>query len=153
MSEKIINNDLKKKAGGLPSQISDDMLGDIDSAIQGLSGEFLEAIRQQIDDLMPIFVKLKTDPKKMDELFMRAHDIKGQAGTFGYPLITYVGNELCRFIEKIDEPYTQQKLDVIQAHIGTMYALFKNKVTGNGGPVEDKILDGLEKAVEKALQE
>lgn len=34
--------------------------------------------------------------KAADALFAVAHDIKGQAATFGYPLLTRMGGELCR---------------------------------------------------------
>ena len=147
----MLPNKLKQKSGPLQREISDDMLKNIEASIQAMSEEFLEAIGQQIDELMPLFQNIKSEKKGMDDLFTKAHDIKGQAGTFGYPLITYVSNELCRFLEKIKAPYSEQSLHVVLAHIHTMNALFKNKVTGNGSDVEEKILDGLEKAVEQTL--
>lgn len=145
-------NDLKDKVGSLPTQISEDQLADIDNAIQGLSDEFLVAIEEQINQMLPLFDKVRKGENELHDLFVVAHDIKGQAGTFGYPLITFVGNELCRFIEKIKEPYTDEMFEVVLAHISTMSALFKNKVTGEGGETEHKILDGLEEITQKVLK-
>src|SRR5262249_9579599 len=34
-----------------------------------------------------------------DALFLAAHDIKGQADTFGFPLVAPVADSLCRLIE------------------------------------------------------
>lgn len=39
------------------------------------------------------------DPFRPDMLFTIAHDMKGQAGTFGFPLVTELANSLCRLLE------------------------------------------------------
>ncbi len=46
-------------------------------------------------------VRLRTAlaPFQPDRLFAIAHDIKGQAGTFGFPLVTERANALCRMLE------------------------------------------------------
>ena len=38
-------------------------------------------------------------PFQPDLLFAVAHDMKGQAGTFGFPLITELAHRLCRLLE------------------------------------------------------
>ena len=38
--------------------------------------------------------------EEMNGVFQVSRDIKGQGGSFGYDLMTAIGNELCRFIKK-----------------------------------------------------
>ena len=58
-----------------------------------------------------------------DTLFRAAHDIKGQAATFGYPLVAPVADSLCRLIEhtpdldRIPYPLIDQHVDAVRAII------------------------------------
>ena len=42
-------------------------------------------------------------PATRDELFHAAHDIKGEAATFGYPLVAPAADSLCRLLEHTPE--------------------------------------------------
>lgn len=56
-----------------------------------------------------------------DALFLAAHDIKGQAATFGYPLVAPVADSLCRLIEhtpdmeRIPMALVDQHVDAVRA--------------------------------------
>lgn len=52
-------------------------------------------------------------PFRPDTLFAIAHDIKGQAGTFGFPLVTERANALCRILE--GRPAPEQAAALVDA--------------------------------------
>jgi chemotaxis protein histidine kinase CheA len=61
--------------------------------------------------------------KTLDALFLAAHDIKGQAATFGYPFVASCADSLCRLLEhtpdmkRIPIPLVDQHVDAIRAII------------------------------------
>ena len=54
--------------------------------------ERLERARQEV-------VRLGFTEKTHAELFRAAHDIKGEAATFGYPAVVGAADSLCRLLE------------------------------------------------------
>ena len=60
-------------------------------------------------------------PGNRDMLFRAAHDMKGQAATFGFPMVAPVADSLCRLIEHIPDiarlpiPLIDQHVDAIRA--------------------------------------
>lgn len=84
----------------------DDPIARADAALQQLSSEFgawmyaecerLEAARQQV-------AAQGMNEKTHDELFRAAHDIRGEAATFGYPMVAGPADSLCRLLEHTPE--------------------------------------------------
>ncbi|MFX8758852.1 Hpt domain-containing protein, partial [Acinetobacter baumannii] len=74
--------------------------------------------------------RMRAKPGEIDPMFKGvfrvAHDIKGQAGTFGYPLITRVAGSLTAFIERFNraELSLSEHLDsvtaLIDVHVNTL---------------------------------
>jgi len=103
----------------------DDPIARAEAALAQLSIEFgdwmhaecerLEAARQEVKHLG--FTK-----KTYDELFRAAHDIKGEAATFGYPAVGAVANSLCRLIEHTPD-MTRIPLSLIEQHVDAARAI------------------------------
>ncbi|HEX2656278.1 MAG TPA: Hpt domain-containing protein [Xanthobacteraceae bacterium] len=69
-----------------------------------------------------------------DEFFRAAHDIKGEAATFGFPIIEPVADSLCRLIEHSPD-VTRIPLKLIDQHVDAIRAI----VHGNAkGDIEQK---------------
>ncbi len=88
---------------------------------------------------------------ELEEVFGVAHDMKGQGGSFGYDLITAIGNQLCRLIEKLEKA-GDAEVNAIRVHIDAMKLVIAQKIKGDGGKAGDQILFGLEKVAEKLLK-
>jgi HPt (histidine-containing phosphotransfer) domain-containing protein len=58
------------------------------------------------------------------ELFHAAHDIKGEAATFGYPAVAVAANSLCRLIEHTPEA-TRIPAQLIDQHVDAVRAIFR----------------------------
>ena len=103
----------------------DDPVARAEAALAQLSGEFagwmhlecerLEASRQEIR-------RLGFTKKTHDELFRAAHDIKGEAGTFGYPAVGAVAESLCRLIEHTPA-MTRIPLALVDQHVDAVRAI------------------------------
>ena len=63
------------------------------------------------------------------DLFRLAHDMKGQGATFGYPLLTDVGNHLCRFVEKADV-LSKDSLKKIGMHLTYLQKILTQQIKG-----------------------
>lgn len=74
------------------------------------------------------------------ELFKIVHNAKGQGATFGYPLITDIGEHLCRYIERVPEIQADE-MAVIREHIQAMDTVLKDKLTGDGGETGQALLN------------
>jgi HPt (histidine-containing phosphotransfer) domain-containing protein len=103
----------------------DDPIARAEAALTQLSTEFgdwmhaecerLEAARQEVK-------RLGFTKKTYDELFRAAHDIKGEAATFGYPAVGAVANSLCRLIEHTPD-MTRIPLSLIEQHVDAVRAI------------------------------
>ena len=77
-----------------------------------------------------------------------AHELRGQGGTFGYPLITTVGKmlyEITSFSCSTDET----AIRIIKAHIDTMRVVFREKITGDGDEVGRQLIKTLTRVIEQ----
>ena len=54
---------------------------------------------ERLDAARNAIKAVRHHPGNKDALFLAAHDIKGEAATFGYPLVAPVADSLCRLIE------------------------------------------------------
>ena len=65
-----------------------------------------------------------------DVLFLAAHDIKGQAATFGYPLVAPVADSLCRLIEHTPE-MKRIPMDLVDQHVDAVRAITHKNARGD----------------------
>lgn len=77
----------------------------------------------------------------LDRLHGAAHDIKGQGASFGYELMTKIGESLCDFIRA--DGGGDNGLRVMAAHIRAMKTVIDKRVSGDGGASGEKLVAGL----------
>src|SRR2546423_13097323 len=84
----------------------DDPVARAEKALAGLSGEFKKWMSIEADRLSAAHAALLSvgfTDETCEELFRAAHDIKGDAATFGYPSAGAAAANLCRIIEHAPE--------------------------------------------------
>jgi len=125
-----------------------------EDAIAGMTDEYLEWVQQDIVRIESACKELKASDvdreRKLQDVFHVAHDIKGQGGSFGFDLMTIIGNQMCRLIDKAD-PQDPHLIEVIDVHVGAMKLIIASKLKGDGGPDGELMLAGLQKVCEKIL--
>ncbi|MCR6631239.1 MAG: Hpt domain-containing protein [Magnetospirillum sp.] len=82
-------------------------------------------------------------PERCRQLFAVAHNMKGQAGTFGYPLLTRLGNALCRLLEG-SAAGGAVPLARLGALVDAMGEVVAGRLDGDGGVAGRDLLLGLE---------
>ncbi|MGD2133423.1 MAG: Hpt domain-containing protein [Maricaulaceae bacterium] len=93
-------NMLKVKAGGALPKIDQDAIARAEAALKNLSGQFDEWMADELEKLEAVWSEGKAAGDPCSEgLYRRAHDIKGLAATYEYPLVTRLAASLCRLIE------------------------------------------------------
>jgi hypothetical protein len=83
------------------------------------------------------------------ELYNIAHNIKGQGGSFGYPLVTRIGHSLCTLVRQ-ERDFSDADLGVMQAHLDALRLILTKDIKGEGGEVGAKLAARLENMVPKA---
>ena len=95
-------NPLRKVLRRVEEKDMDDPIGRAEQALAGLSTEFKSWMTTEVNRLSNAYVAIRNDgfnKARRDELFHAAHDIKGDAATFGFPAAAGVAESLCRVIE------------------------------------------------------
>jgi len=88
-----------------------------------------------VDDLADLWQRFLTMEEQgvakddIDAMYDIAHEIRGQGGTFGYALVSRIGDSLCKFLEG-HQTLKAIELDVIKVHILAMKAVFKQGLKG-----------------------
>jgi len=126
-----------------------------EAALEKLAPAFVAGLPKALSDIEKAYSALKSDPgdaKLRTELFRLVHDLKGQAGTFNYMLITVIGNDLCRFIER-DIVLTPPCIKVIGFHIEAMKRVTKDKITGDGDGLGMQMVNLLQQKTHDVLQD
>src|SRR6266478_3531901 len=95
-------NPLRKVLRRVDEKDLDDPVARAEKALAGLSGEFKNWMTIEADRLSAAHATILKDGFTTDsreELFRAAHDIKGDAATFGFPSAGAAAESLCRIIE------------------------------------------------------
>ncbi|MBT3305473.1 MAG: Hpt domain-containing protein [Alphaproteobacteria bacterium] len=153
----IINppNALKQKVGtGGPGAVDLEALERAEKVIAGMTDNYLEWVAEDLIKIEKAYTKLAAasgDRKEeMNGVFQIAHDIKGQGGSFGYDLMTAIGNELCRLVEKTDVAGAGE-IEAVKLHIDALKLVIAGDLKGNGGKEGEKLLSGLQQICDKLV--
>jgi len=96
-----------------------------EAALARLSTEFAEWMQTECERLEMArqeVVRLGFTEKTHAELFRAAHDIKGEAATFGYPAVVGAADSLCRLLEHT--PNTSRiPLTLVEQHVDAVRAI------------------------------
>ena len=85
-----------------------------------------------------------------DVLFRAAHDIKGEAATFGYPLVAPVADSLCRLIEHTPD-LAQLPLRLVDQHVDAIQAIFHRNTRGDVGKYAAQLAEKLRQVTDEFL--
>jgi hypothetical protein len=153
----IINppNVLKDKVGtDGPGAIDLEALERAEKVIASMANSYLDSVADDLRNIDEAFEKLEAaSGDRKEELmgvFQTALILKGQGGSFGYDLMTTIGNELCRLIEKLDKAGPKE-VEAIKLHIDSMKLVIGNDIKGDGGDVGKEMLVGLQQVCDKLL--
>ena len=150
-------NRLKELLGGLGSAESGEapmeLLETAEQELQRAALDFTEWARNYLGQLAKLCEEAKEGsggPRRraFEQINLLAHELRGQGGTFGYPLITMFG----RMLYEATGPGCSEDdnaIEVVKAHVDAMRAVIRDKVAGDGGEVGRALLKSLKLAIDK----
>ncbi|HKS20727.1 MAG TPA: Hpt domain-containing protein [Bradyrhizobium sp.] len=122
-------NPLRRVLRRVPESDLDDPVARAEKALAGLSGEFKNWMAIEADRLSAAHAAILMEGfsnATREELFRAAHDIKGDAATFGYPSAGVAAESLCRIIEHAPE-LDEVPSDLIAHHINAIQAIVRER--------------------------
>src|SRR5438552_10614360 len=122
-------NPLRKVLRRVPESDLDDPVARAEKALAGLSGEFKNWMAIEADRLSAAHAAILMEgfnDATREELFRAAHDIKGDAATFGYPSAGAAAESLCRIVEHAPE-LDKVPSDLIAHHINAIQAIVRER--------------------------
>jgi len=151
-------NALKEKVGGGlvgPAEIPEDLLHEAEEQMERGADDFSVWAMEYVKELSELCKKALEDEEGMgrakifSEMNLLALELRGQGGTFGYPLITTFGKML---YDTTAEGCSEDNIavEVVKSHVDAMRAVLREKVDGDGGEVGRALLASLQLAIEKA---
>jgi chemotaxis protein histidine kinase CheA len=129
-------NPLRRVLRRVDEKDLDDPVARAEKALAGLSGEFKDWMAIECDRLAAAHTTILKDGFTTDtsqELFRAAHDIKGDAATFGFPTAGAAAESLCRIIEHAPD-LERVPAELIAHHINAIQAIVReNTGINNAG--------------------
>ena len=122
-------NPLRKVLLRVPESDLDDPVGRAEKALAELSGEFKNWMTIEADRLSAAHATVLRNGftvENREELFRAAHDIKGDAATFGFPSAAAAAESLCRIIEHAPD-LGQVPEELITHHINAVQAIVRER--------------------------
>lgn len=118
-------NPLRKVLRRVSDEDLDDPVARAEKALADLSGEFRNWMLIESDRLAAAHAAILKNGFSVatrDELFHAAHDVKGDAATFGFPSAGAAAESLCRIIEHAPD-LSKVPSDLIAHHINAIQAI------------------------------
>jgi len=151
------HNRLKEKAAGAAGykgtgEIPAELLAQAEAALAQMSEDYPDWVSKLIERMGDQHRRCVDTPEKRrsyyEELRRIAHDMRGQGGTFGYPLISEVSESLYLFTGP-NSGMSNNHVEIIKAHIDAMRVIIKNRISGDGGDIGKQLLQSLDAAIKK----
>ncbi|MBL8834585.1 MAG: hypothetical protein JNL71_19490 [Rhodospirillales bacterium] len=154
-SFQVINppNLLKQKVGS--GGLDANAIKKAEKVFDSLRGEFEEIARGDVAKLSQAAAFLLANPndiKKRQEVYMLSHELRGQGGSYGYPLVTRFGDQLCRYLDATDI-LDAKTLIIVKAAADAIAVVINSKVSGDGGETGRQLVDMLDRAIAMAKGE
>ena len=155
-----VHNSVRDKAsggrggGGEVGTLSKEALERAEAEFTKMAEDYPDWVGTYIKQLYQELVGAKEkSPEQRTPFFVRinqvAHELKGQGGTFGYPLISTFGKSLFDLTSAREGSISENQLNIAKSHIDAMQAAIKGRIAGDGGAMGAELVKSLNDAIAK----
>ena len=137
------SDDRKKDANKDDNLFDPEMLKQAEKMISSMENDYMDWVTDSINGLKYAYHHLLEDfnnplthLEKINEI---GHELRGQGGAFGYPLMTQFGRSLFE-ITKDTQSLSPQILELIKSHIDLINTVVQKRIKGSGGKVGQELL-------------
>jgi hypothetical protein len=144
-------NTLRAKAGGGFGGIDMAALKRAETTLESLKSEFGTMAGEGVAALAAAHKAYAAEPslEHRDTLLRTAHDLKGLAGTLGYPLMGRLSGSLSRLVAEFPVP-TGLPLKLVEAHVAAIHLVLRSDIKGDGDQTSLALLEELGRQVSAA---
>lgn len=153
----IINppNTLRAKLGG-GGYIDSNIVSRAEEVMAGLKAEFSDWLTADIQALIEAQTNFNNarDEERAGILFRAAHDLRGQATTFGFPLIARIAASLAKLMEGLAKAHVQLSdvpISLVTAHIDAIQVIHRQNIRDISNLTALTLTEELEGRVLKTL--
>ena len=141
----VVDGDVK---GSMPA----DLVAEAEQQLERAALDFTTWALEYLSTLADLGTEALNEPtgrgRHFGEIHTLALELRGQGGTFGYPLISTIGKML--FDITVDGCREDDNaVEMVKCHIDAMRAILREKISGEGGEVGQAVLKGLTDSIEK----
>jgi HPt (histidine-containing phosphotransfer) domain-containing protein len=143
-----------KAAPGNPGAAHEDAIARAEAALADLATEFstwMDTECERLDQARHKVKKQGLAGAVKDELFRAAHDIKGEAETFGFPHAGQVAESLCRLIEHTPDS-KRVPISLIEQHVDAVRAIIREIEIKDADKTATKLVTKLRQVTDEFLR-
>ncbi len=144
-------NNLRAKLGGRSLSFDAAAIARAESALAGMSTQFGDWLNDEIEKLEAAHKKILAPgagEKELEAFYRNAHDLKGLGTTYGYPIVSQFAASLTKLIDS-PEGRVKAPKNLLSAHVSSIIAAVRQKITDTNHPVGNALLSELTKQVAK----
>lgn len=142
------------KRGKGRAKLDPKVLQRAEMVVEKIQAEYSDWAEEDLVALDGVLKELKSggddQQAPLKTLYRLSLDMKGQGGSFGYRMMSEVAGRLNDFIANRTALLSVLDIEVVEAHIAALHALYRQNVRDDGGKMGTALLIGLDKIVEKA---
>lgn len=124
-----------------------------EAALEALSINFDEWMTAEIERLDAARADGRREgysAASLEALYLRAHDVKGVGTTYGYPLITALGAQLCRLLDNPEGRRAARETPaLVDAHVDGMRAILRSNLKAPDDPTGLALVSELKSRVDR----
>ena len=145
-------NMIKAKVGGGLGGVDMAAMKRADGALESLKSEFADWIASDVKTLINARMRYAqtADDAARGALMRAAHDIKGQAATFNFPLIARVAGSLSRLIGNLP-PGQPLPLGLVDGHVNAIQVIHRQGIQDTNDKMAQTLCAELDARVEETL--
>lgn len=146
-----VPSELVEAANDVPHLLTDTLSDEdrAEEAVASLSEKYDEWLQRDLSQLSDAWTKTRSDLSSMGELIRASHDLKGMAGTYGYPAIARIASSLNRLLESTEDA---SDLALINLHIEACRAAYIERRSNDGSDaIAQSVCAALETQVDRSV--
>lgn len=147
-------NTLRMKVGGSFGGIDASAIAKAEAALQAMSAQFGQWLDDEIVKLDAAQTAVRAQgltTETGDNLYCRAHDLKGLGATYQYPLVTRLAGSLCKLLDDASKR-TSAPMMLVDAHIDAIKAVVRDQIQTDDHPVGRTLAETLEARVAEYMR-
>ena len=125
-------NDVEEGGESIDFAIDPEAVARAESIVASMSEEYLEWLRGDLDELDKTLSEARGSVRAVDQLRRKAHDIRGQGGSFGFPLISEVADALYKVMVSQDDILSAEGETLTRGLFETLRLVVERQARGDG---------------------